>query len=156
MEIVLFAVFVSWVIFAVFGCWIAGQKNRSFGEGFFLGMFFGPLGCLIEAILPSVTKEDMSISSAEAARIAQAYQQQINDQYQRERALEAKRLIDLDAARRATRLARDAARRARAARWNQFKNDHKELMEIVRYATYGVVFSVPACVVIAIVISIAL
>jgi len=33
--------------------WIAGEKNRGFGEGLLLGFLFGPLGVLVEALLPS-------------------------------------------------------------------------------------------------------
>jgi hypothetical protein len=35
------------------GAWIASQKQRDPSEGFILGLLFGPLGCLIEALLPS-------------------------------------------------------------------------------------------------------
>jgi hypothetical protein len=38
---------------AVLSAWIAGQKNRSGGEGFNLGALFGPLGVLVEALLPA-------------------------------------------------------------------------------------------------------
>jgi hypothetical protein len=42
------------VVFAGLGAWIADQKGRSGGEGFALGLLFGPLGVLVEALLPTV------------------------------------------------------------------------------------------------------
>jgi hypothetical protein len=44
---------VVWLIFAGLGSWIASQKRRDGGEGFLLGLLFGPFGCLIEAVLPN-------------------------------------------------------------------------------------------------------
>ena len=39
---------------ALFGPYVAGQRNRSMAEGFFFGLFFGPLGLIIVACLPTV------------------------------------------------------------------------------------------------------
>src|SRR5437588_52348 len=44
---------IVWIIFGCLGAWIANQKHRDGGEGFILGLLFGPIGCLIEAILPN-------------------------------------------------------------------------------------------------------
>lgn len=49
----LFVVGLSCVVFAVLGAYVAKQKRRSKGEGAMLGLIFGPLGCLIEALLPT-------------------------------------------------------------------------------------------------------
>jgi hypothetical protein len=43
------------VVFGGLGSWIAGQKNRPKSEGLILGFAFGPLGALIEALLPSLS-----------------------------------------------------------------------------------------------------
>lgn len=43
---------VVWLSFGGFGAWIASIKNRPTLEGALVGLFFGPLGCLIEALLP--------------------------------------------------------------------------------------------------------
>lgn len=51
---------VMWLAFAGLGAWIAGQKHRSVEEGFALGLIFGPLGCLIEALLPMLERPDDS------------------------------------------------------------------------------------------------
>jgi len=51
MEWVVFFGFIA-VVFAVLGAYIAAQKNRDQGEGLLLGCLFGPLGVLIEALLP--------------------------------------------------------------------------------------------------------
>lgn len=45
---------VLWAIFSGLGCWIATQKHRPPEEGLVLGLLFGPFGCLIEAVLPTL------------------------------------------------------------------------------------------------------
>lgn len=49
-------VLACWTIFAFLGSWIAVAKRRAGPEGFMLGLLFGPLGCLIEALLPNVSE----------------------------------------------------------------------------------------------------
>jgi hypothetical protein len=44
---------ISAVVFGIFGRWVAGQRSRSRTEGMWLGILFGPLGVLVEALLPS-------------------------------------------------------------------------------------------------------
>ncbi len=39
--------------FGWFGSWVAGQKKRRKREGFILGLLFGPLGVLVEVLLPA-------------------------------------------------------------------------------------------------------
>ncbi len=55
---------VIWLIVGgVLGCvgaWVAAQKNRPGGEGFMLGFFLGPLGLILEALLPTLTKEQLA------------------------------------------------------------------------------------------------
>jgi hypothetical protein len=46
-----------WLAFGVAGYYVAGQKRRSTAEGFWMGVLFGPLGVLIEALLPTITPE---------------------------------------------------------------------------------------------------
>jgi hypothetical protein len=41
------------LVFAVLGRYVATQKHREPNEGAMLGFLFGPLGVLIEALLPS-------------------------------------------------------------------------------------------------------
>jgi hypothetical protein len=50
----LFIIVVIAIVFALFGSWVAGQKNRDQGEGATLGCIFGPFGVLIEALLPTL------------------------------------------------------------------------------------------------------
>jgi hypothetical protein len=52
--IFLFALLVCWLICAGIGGYIAAQKGRSETEGAVLGFLLGPLGLLIEALLPTV------------------------------------------------------------------------------------------------------
>ena len=49
--LVAIAVFIC--VFAGLGSWITSQKRRSAVEGFIVGGLFGPLGCLIVALLPN-------------------------------------------------------------------------------------------------------
>ena len=43
---------IFWVMFAGLGWWVAAQKGRAPEEGLILGLLFGPIGCVIEAMLP--------------------------------------------------------------------------------------------------------
>jgi hypothetical protein len=52
MELLLGALFWT-IVFAGVGYWIAQQKNRSEVEGAALGCFLGPIGWIIEAVLPT-------------------------------------------------------------------------------------------------------
>lgn len=71
---------VVWLSFGGFGAWIASVKNRPTHEGMLVGVFFGPLGCLIEALLPdgqptlvgSPPSDDGSDSVLEKEREAEA------------------------------------------------------------------------------------
>jgi hypothetical protein len=55
MELWISTVVFGWLMLAVLSTWIAGQKNRGEDEGFILGALFGPLGVLVEALLPAHT-----------------------------------------------------------------------------------------------------
>jgi hypothetical protein len=52
-ELFLLIAVASGVVFGGLGWWIATQRNREPVEGLLLGAFFGPLGVLIEALLPN-------------------------------------------------------------------------------------------------------
>lgn len=47
-----------------FGSWIATQKHRDPGEGMLLGFVFGPIGLLIEAMLPNKPAPDRQSNPA--------------------------------------------------------------------------------------------
>lgn len=55
---------IGWVVFGLIsgaiGAWVAEQKNRTSAEGFTLGFFLGPIGWLLEALLPTLTKEQLA------------------------------------------------------------------------------------------------
>lgn len=51
------------VIMAIFGAWVAAQKNRGASEGFLLGLIFGPLGVVIEALLPTLSSTAKTASA---------------------------------------------------------------------------------------------
>lgn len=42
-----------WIYWSALGYWIALQKRREPFEGLVLGLLFGPLGAIIEALLPN-------------------------------------------------------------------------------------------------------
>ncbi len=52
----IFPIAVLAVVFGFLGMWIALQKRREQQEGFILGLLFGPLGVLIEAVLPTIAE----------------------------------------------------------------------------------------------------
>ena len=41
-----------WLLAGLLGAWVATQRRRSAGEGFLLGVLFGPLGVIVECLLP--------------------------------------------------------------------------------------------------------
>jgi hypothetical protein len=47
-------------ILSAFGGWIALQKKRDWCEGALLGFLFGPLGCVVEALLPMPTEDELA------------------------------------------------------------------------------------------------
>jgi hypothetical protein len=49
----LFCVALGLLTMAAIGCWIAVQKGRPAFEGWLLAFLLGPLGLLIEALLPN-------------------------------------------------------------------------------------------------------
>jgi hypothetical protein len=58
------------VVFGGLGAWVATQKDRGQGEGFILGLLFGPLGVLIEALLPAGASGRTPASSPPSSRRA--------------------------------------------------------------------------------------
>jgi hypothetical protein len=69
-------------VFGSLGNWIACQKNRDGGEGFLLGCLFGPLGVIIEAVLPTISNE--AIAAAERAQAQEDAWRQAQREAQRE------------------------------------------------------------------------
>jgi len=57
---ILFLCFLAWCAFAGLGYYIAGQKGRSEAEGLILGFLFGPVGVLVEALLPPISSKPRS------------------------------------------------------------------------------------------------
>lgn len=51
--VVLFVLVLVALAFGFFGAWIAGEKGRDRNSGMVVGFLFGPLGCLILALLPA-------------------------------------------------------------------------------------------------------
>jgi hypothetical protein len=45
-------IIVGWTALAFLGGWVANQKGRDPGEGVLLGILFGPLGVVVEGLLP--------------------------------------------------------------------------------------------------------
>jgi hypothetical protein len=55
MEDFIFVIIVSCAVFGATGYWVAGVKRRSTDEGMWLGVLLGPLGVIIETLLPTQT-----------------------------------------------------------------------------------------------------
>jgi hypothetical protein len=53
MEVIFFFGLLVVTVFAALGGWISAQKGRDPIEGAVLGGLFGPLGCLIAALMPT-------------------------------------------------------------------------------------------------------
>jgi hypothetical protein len=68
----LYALLVLWLIFAGLGYYVAVQKGRPEAEGLVLGFLFGPLGCLIVALLPSGPPAGRSPGHADRAWVDDA------------------------------------------------------------------------------------
>jgi hypothetical protein len=49
----LFRLVVIELLCGLLSAWVASQKNRDSSEGFLLGALFGPLGVLVEGLLPT-------------------------------------------------------------------------------------------------------
>lgn len=53
LAIVLISITLGIALFAGFGAWIAGEKNRDAGQGAIIGGIFGPIGILVLVLLPA-------------------------------------------------------------------------------------------------------
>src|SRR5688572_3265146 len=47
-------VVVGWLAMGAVGSYVARQKGRASGEGFLFGVLLGPLGVIVEGVLPTV------------------------------------------------------------------------------------------------------
>ncbi len=56
---------------ATLGCWVARQKGRWGWEGLVIGGLFGPLGVMVEALLPARLAEPRPLSTEEDADVTQ-------------------------------------------------------------------------------------
>ncbi|AGA27642.1 hypothetical protein [Singulisphaera acidiphila] len=115
-----------WIMFALFGSWIASAKGRSSLEGFVIGFLFGPLGCLIEALLPTLAYATPSpfhavtITPEQAAEAEQEEERRRKYQFDRDMLI-AERQAKLDAQRDAAlELARKQADETRRQAWAWF------------------------------------
>jgi hypothetical protein len=61
-----------WLSFAGYGLWIASIKRRHPAEGILLGLFFGPIGCVVEACLQERTAEEIEEQRMQRREEAQA------------------------------------------------------------------------------------
>jgi peptidyl-prolyl cis-trans isomerase A (cyclophilin A) len=58
--VVIVSALVSGLVFGALGAWIASEKRRGEGEGLLLGLLFGPFGVLIEALLPTLSADEIA------------------------------------------------------------------------------------------------
>jgi hypothetical protein len=105
-------------IFGILGGWIAKQKNRDPGEGFVLGCLFGPLGAIIEALLPSMPGEGQKPPERVVIAITPEEAELMRQQEAERQAKAAAKEAELEDLRR-TRQAEVAAREAAVAAFNK-------------------------------------
>lgn len=43
----------TWLACLILGMYVASEKGRGLGEGFFLALLFGPFGVVVEGLLPN-------------------------------------------------------------------------------------------------------
>jgi hypothetical protein len=84
-EMLILAGVVVVFVFSVLGGWVAGEKNRSVGEGIFLGVLFGPFGVLIEALLPTLAAPAAPASPPPVVVSEEKLQRERDEKLQRER-----------------------------------------------------------------------
>jgi hypothetical protein len=90
MEFLIPIVIASALVFGFLGLWISVQKGREPTEGFCLGAFFGPLGCLIEALMPAIEAPPARPATEKQRAAAAAYQAElIADRKRQQAELEA-------------------------------------------------------------------
>jgi hypothetical protein len=65
--------------FAGLGYYVADQKGRSPAEGLLLGLLFGPLGCLIEALLPAQERDARPSPARSKRRSRYDFQEEVDD-----------------------------------------------------------------------------
>jgi hypothetical protein len=75
-----------WASFGGYGYWIASVKRRSPGEGLLLGILFGPVGCVVEALLGERTAEDVE---QDQLRLQAEIQAKLQEEKDRRSALHA-------------------------------------------------------------------
>jgi hypothetical protein len=107
METVLIVAFIALLVFGLFGAWVAEEKGRSGIEGFFLGLLFGPLGVLVEALLPVIQNPTPPVLSREEREFMET-EQRLREHEQRKRSEEIARQSEFRRAERA---------RLRSERW---------------------------------------
>jgi hypothetical protein len=110
---------ISWLVFGVFGVWVACEKGRNELEGLFLGLFFGPFGVLIEALLPTVQRPTPRVPSQSERELAAA-ESRVIELKQRRRSEEISRLLQQQRA--------DRVRRRQEV-WAKLANRRRELWE---------------------------
>ncbi|SIO58458.1 hypothetical protein SAMN05444166_5686 [Singulisphaera sp. GP187] len=157
----MFFLLALWVMFALFGSWIASVKGRSSSEGLVIGFLFGPLGCLIEALLPTQTYtapppvQAVTITPEQAAQAAQEEARRRKHQQDRD-ALIAARRAKLDAQRDAAlEAAMERADEARRQAWAWFSRVvirfgwFRALPETAQPIVVGLAVALPAtCVIV--------
>jgi hypothetical protein len=122
MEILIPVVVVVALVFGILGSWIAGQKRKDGGEGFILGLIFGPIGVIIEAVLPTPAQTP---PSAPAAELTNEEQDRVQEQRRKQAAQEqAKQLAaarELEEWRKARIEQMRSENEERARRWREAK-----------------------------------
>jgi hypothetical protein len=137
---------VIWLSFAGYGYWIAAIKRRQPTEGMLIGLFLGPIGCVVEACLRERTVEEVEERRVRLQEEAQAKLEEQQEQYGARQAERARRRQE--AQKRA-----EAARTRRAEAYERFSawfdqailkfGWYKTLPEVAQPMVIGLLISVP-------------
>jgi hypothetical protein len=154
------------LIFGAFGRYVAAEKNRDPGEGFLLGLLFGPLGVLVEACLPNIPPP-ATPAPPSSAEIALMRRQEADRQSEKEKAAAAladfrrrkeailQRYNERIAAEKAERHSQRRAERDKAYRALGIEPGpwawYKALSEVKQAIVLGLAFAVPAGVILIII-----
>jgi hypothetical protein len=71
----------GWIAFVGLGAYVASQKRRSLTEVVILGLLFGPIGAIVEGLLPSVSEEECYRQRDEREQCHEEFKRRMDSMY---------------------------------------------------------------------------
>lgn len=81
LRIWFFAFVIAWVVFLLFGLYIADQKRRPGAEAVLFTLFLGPLGLVLLALLPTLVVPAAKVTAAEPTPEPEPAKPPIKEEY---------------------------------------------------------------------------